>query len=932
MSTLIQYTRTFILLLFVVVAAFSADLTEKQRSKLHPLFQSLITNSSQPLAKMSSTSHRIASTVSSDGTIRYGAIVYTHDVETLRSMGIHVNSILTDFVTAQVTVQDLIRLASLENVKFLDPGRIHKPLLDISVPETGAKLLHAGFINNTPYKGNGAIVLIFDTGIDWKHLDFRKSGDTTKSRILYIWDQTLTPNSNEHSPAGFNYGVEYTKTQIEGELSGSVKGVVREKDIEGHGTHVASTAAGNGQAFNNKYIGMAPEADIIVVKGGDGTFSNSNEIDGLTYAQNKATALNEPIVVNMSLGGQIGSHDGTENDEVAVNKFVQNPGRVVCISAGNDGANPIHINGTVGNDLSDSILVNVPTYTPTNTGMDNNYFTLDIWFPNSNAVDVTVKSPTGITYSSPANTQLTGANQTDGTIDIWNYSTTPNSHRNIHVSIHDATKSVPKSGTWTITLSTTGSSVTFDAWIDSDLGSSSATLIKGNTNKTVGMPGTAAGAITVASYVTKWSWISSDGNSWYYGSPDRTGNISNFSSIGPTADGRQKPDIAAPGQGIVAALSSNDASASASDIIVNNKYLLMAGTSMACPHVTGASALLLSANASLTAAQIKSYFTSTGRTDSFTSTVVWNTSWGYGKMDIYKAMASAVGASGSNRAILSYYSGTTVGHTPITSSGNQKVALRFTPITSGKLASVTVNIYGGTSAISGTGNLKVTATQSITGSTAFIPGTPIGNSVLIPFGSLSPGVANVIDFSSAGVSVTAGTDFQIVLENTKSTDTLQLLLDNNASSNINRTSSYRIGANGVLGWYNRADPNYTSPYTPTYYNLFISAEIAVAVTDVERISNALPTSYMLRQNYPNPFNPNTNIEYSIPVKGLVKLQIFDILGRSIATLVDVVQDAGVYQTMWNGKTNNGTEISSGVYFYRLESGIFSKTERMLLLK
>ena len=87
---------------------------------------------------------------------------------------------------------------------------------------------------------------------------------------------------------------------------------------------------GNGQAFNNKYIGMAPEADIIIVKGGDGGFTDTKEIDGLTYGQNKATALNEPIVVNMSLGGQIGSHDGTSPDEVAVNKFVQIPA-VWCV-------------------------------------------------------------------------------------------------------------------------------------------------------------------------------------------------------------------------------------------------------------------------------------------------------------------------------------------------------------------------------------------------------------------------------------------------------------------------------------------------------------------------------------------------------------------------------------------------------------------------
>jgi minor extracellular serine protease Vpr len=285
MSILIKYTRIFILLIIVVYAAFSADLTEKQRSKLHPLFQSLITNSSQPLAKTSNKVRRIASTVSSDGTIRYDAIVYTRDAESLRAMGIHVNSVLPEFVTAQLTLSDMTKLADLETVKYLDPGRVHHPMLDVSVPETGAKLLHSGFINNTPYKGAGAIVLIYDTGIDWKHFDFRKAGDTTKSRILFIWDQTLTAGVDGSAPSPFSYGAEYTQSQIEGELSGSARGVVHERDIDGHGTHVASTAAGNGQAFNNKYIGMAPEADIIVVKGGDGSFSESKEIDGLNYAQ-----------------------------------------------------------------------------------------------------------------------------------------------------------------------------------------------------------------------------------------------------------------------------------------------------------------------------------------------------------------------------------------------------------------------------------------------------------------------------------------------------------------------------------------------------------------------------------------------------------------------------------------------------------------------
>ena len=331
MTAFIRFTRLGILLFIIGSTVFSTELTEKQRSKIHPIFQSLITNSSSSLLKSFKGVHRLTMTTSSDGTVRYGAIVHTRDVETLRSLGIHVNSVLPEFVTAQLTPADMTKLANLESVTFLDPGNVRHPLLDVSVPETGATRVHSGLINNTPYNGAGAIVQIFDTGIDWKHFDFRKAGDTTKSRILYIWDQTLTPSTKagEHSPQGFTYGVEYTQAQIENELNGTKRGVVREKDIVGHGTHVSSTAAGNGQALNYKYTGMAPEADIIVVKGGDGSFSSAGEIDALTYAQSKAAALTEPIVVNMSLGGQEGAHDGTDDDEVAVNSFVQNPGCMV---------------------------------------------------------------------------------------------------------------------------------------------------------------------------------------------------------------------------------------------------------------------------------------------------------------------------------------------------------------------------------------------------------------------------------------------------------------------------------------------------------------------------------------------------------------------------------------------------------------------------
>jgi hypothetical protein len=86
-------------------------------------------------------------------------------------------------------------------------------------------------------------------------------------------------------------------------------------------------------------------------------------------------------------------------------------------------------------------------------------------------------------------------------------------------------------------------------------------------------------------------------------------------------------------------------------------------------------------------------------------------------------------------------------------------------------------------------------------------------------------------------------------------------------------------------------------------------------------------SYALAQNYPNPFNPSTTIRYSIPKSGLVTLRVYDMLGREVATLVDQEQNAGVYSVKFNA-----SGLSSGIYLYKLESGSFTKTHKLMLVK
>jgi hypothetical protein len=94
----------------------------------------------------------------------------------------------------------------------------------------------------------------------------------------------------------------------------------------------------------------------------------------------------------------------------------------------------------------------------------------------------------------------------------------------------------------------------------------------------------------------------------------------------------------------------------------------------------------------------------------------------------------------------------------------------------------------------------------------------------------------------------------------------------------------------------------------------------------------VPNLFALSQNYPNPFNPETQIEYALPKASQVKLTIYNLLGQKVTTLVDEFQTVGFKTVHWDGKDDQGTEVASGVYFYKLKAGDFSETKKMILLK
>ena len=123
-------------------------------------------------------------------------------------------------------------------------------------------------------------------------------------------------------------------------------------------------------------------------------------------------------------------------------------------------------------------------------------------------------------------------------------------------------------------------------------------------------------------------------------------------------------------------------------------------------------------------------------------------------------------------------------------------------------------------------------------------------------------------------------------------------------------------------------------HMPNFYGSFhnIIKCFKLNVTDYKDQSTSLPSTFLLEQNLPNPFNATTQIRFNLPVSSHIKLEVFDILGRKVATLVNEFLEVGYKQVVWDGKNDRGKKVASGTYFYRLKAGDFIHARKMVLLK
>ena len=532
---------------------------------------------------------------------------FTGDLGALTRAGMTVTSVAGDVVAGFGPLARLDEIAAVRGMDAIEQSRAMHSELDVSMPATRANLVHAG---PPARRGAGVIIGIIDSGIDWRHGCFRKADGT--SRILRIWDQRLTPVAGESSPAGFGYGVEYTKAQIDAHLASATPALpVRHADSVDHGTHVAGIATGSGSPAGDgrpafTFVGMAPEADIVIVANAIGAESlgdSANSLDGASWIFALASSLGKPCVINQSQGDYIGPHDGTSLLERGIDALLATKGRAMVKSAGNAALDDAHAMGTVAAGQRLDLPMRVG-------GNDSTDDTVDIWYEGVDRFGFSIAPPGGAASAvvAPATTTtLTLANGNRVFIDST--LNNPFNHDNrVFVRLQRGTQPTIQSGTWTLRLhGQTVSKGSAHAWIQRGNGPRFLAPVV-SPQSTISIPGTGRRIITAGSYVTKGTGV---------------GGLSDFSSRGPTRDGRTKPEISAPGQAITSALNGANGT---------NQYVGMSGTSMAAPHVTGAVALMLQRTKNATIAQLRNRLFTKAAKDSFTGATP-NADWGFGKLD-----------------------------------------------------------------------------------------------------------------------------------------------------------------------------------------------------------------------------------------------------------------------------------------------------------
>lgn len=509
-------------------------------------------------------------------------VKYHGSLATLEEMGIVVEYLIAGYAILTVPENLVDAVTELEQIEYVEkPKRFFYDQID----PAGDRCFPPVTMRTPFLSGEGVLLAVLDSGIDWIRQDFRKeNGDT---RIRYLWDQTLEPESltgmgqginGGKPPVGFTLGVEFTEQQINAALAAPTDSerfsLLPSRDVSGHGTAVAGIAAGKNPATG--YTGAAPEAQLLIVKlglpreqnGSPGLgFPRTTEImRGITYVLTKANELQMPLVINLSFGNNYGSHDGSSLLERFLDNAAEIGRTVICVGSGNEGDAGGHVAGNVRENRMVELAV---------ADYERN-LNVQLWKNYNDVYRIFLRSPMGQETELTAFVERGKYELLLEQTRILVYFGEPRPYavaQEIYLDMIPEGRTYINSGVWSIRMESI-SIVTgqYYFYLPSAASRSVNTgFFRPTPDVTLTIPSTAAKVITVGAYDFFYDAYADFSGRGYAGS-ERT--------VGVVTAGLTKPDLVASGVNLLAPDTFGG-------------YTSVTGTSFATPIVSGATALLM---------------------------------------------------------------------------------------------------------------------------------------------------------------------------------------------------------------------------------------------------------------------------------------------------------------------------------------------------
>ena len=571
-------------------------------------------------------------------------------VQEARALGFIPQTILSESCTGFFPLSAVEDIEAIEGVKKINVYDKMQLSNDLSRVASRVTEVQENYVSNglsQSYDGTGVVVGIIDIGFDYTHPTFFANPDDENTyRVKRVWDQLASSGT---APSGYGYGTEYSST---------ADILAQEHDHyagEHHGTHVAGIAAGSGAG--TAYKGMAPGADIVLVST---DMYTTSILDGISYIQSYAESVGKPCVVNMSLASQIGPHTGTSAEDLAFSEL-STPGNLLVGGAGNWGSDLIHVGSEIAANSS-----------------TNNYFlsidnidvpaVLDMYdYENGSFIQIGLGNVnTGMIEDYALYYMAEGLNESQQvlyygdnpllTIDGSLGEEEDFTQLYLQMQQHQA---LPDGYFLTVRLYSLwqGLSTHSHAWLQNATFSDSRypdyPILSGDSDYThTGSIASAEKVLSVAAYTSRSSWTDINGDGPYHFTAGETeGQICTFSSRGPLAGSISKPDIAAPGSAIISAgnsYSEIQAGLEVAETPRNGKnypWMVMQGTSMSSPAMTGIVALMLQKDNDLDFYALKNLLQTTASKDYYVNQGGINR-WGAGKVDALMALQKMENGSG----------------------------------------------------------------------------------------------------------------------------------------------------------------------------------------------------------------------------------------------------------------------------------------------